>query len=946
MIEVRNLYKTYKPKKGKAVEALKNISLKFEDKGLVFILGKSGSGKSTLLNMLGGLDKFDAGEIIIKGKSSSDFTQSDFDSYRNTFIGFIFQEYNILNDFTVGANIALSMELQGKKPTKEALNSILDEVDLTGFASRKPNELSGGQKQRVAIARALIKNPEIIMADEPTGALDSNTGKQVFDTLKKLSKDKLVIVVSHDREFAEQYGDRVIELADGEIISDIKKYVAKASSVSDGIDIIEDKLIHIKSGYELTENDLKMINDYLKQNTDSDSFISIDSKTNDDIRHAAKIDDSGNREAFHDTTDESLDIPDYSPDDFKLIRSRLPLHNSLKMALGSLKKKPFRLIMTIILSTVAFTLFGLVNTMSTYDPVKSGTDSIIDSNVNYTAFTKEVANNDYGTTYYTQQLLTDDDVDRISKKFPKLTFNKVISPMTADLTIENLFNTDAIHADNYSTYYTTMFSGVVHATDSTLSDMDYKITGRLPEKDNEVAITSIAAESFIKAGYRKDEKQEKAIDIKLESDLIGKTLSLSLCGYKEFTITGIIDTGYDGDRYSEYKEEHLDSTLSLKDYIMLSEKNVVDAYSYHTMLFTSENIFNEIADSNIGVLCHGDSYGVNFYDNTVNYNWYDVSYLAEYRIINDTIKSNMVLFDESKELGPTDIVIPLSLIAGNADASLTGKLFGTIQNNGSTLTEENIAAIKTAIIENMDSLKSFPITMECGSSANEWNYTTKTMNVAGVYVDIDSQYYRLAILHDGFFKEANISDDGKYKAIIADMPSDKNAVTEIVKYSLDNGVKDMRYPLNNCTSYMVSNVNDIISTIKPVFLYTGIFFAVFAALMLMNFITTSISYKKREIGILRAVGARGTDVFKIFFNESLIIALINWLLSIIVTGVIVLIINTTCRSTYTLSITILHFGIIQLILMLIISTGVAFIASFIPVYKVSKKKPIEVIRKN
>ncbi len=943
MIEVRNLYKTYKPKKGKAVEALKNISLKFEDKGLVFILGKSGSGKSTLLNMLGGLDKFDAGEIIIKGKSSSDFTQSDFDSYRNTFIGFIFQEYNILNDFTVGANIALSMELQGKKPTKEALNSILDEVDLTGFASRKPNELSGGQKQRVAIARALIKNPEIIMADEPTGALDSNTGKQVFDTLKKLSKDKLVIVVSHDREFAEQYGDRVIELADGEIISDIKKYVAKASSVSDGIDIIEDKLIHIKSGYELTENDLKMINDYLKQNTDSDSFISIDSKTNDDIRRAAKIDDSGNREAFHDTTDESLDIPDYSPDDFKLIRSRLPLHNSLKMAFGSLKKKPFRLIMTIILSTVAFTLFGLVNTMSTYDPVKSGTDSIIDSNVNYTAFTKEV-NSD--GSFYEQQLLTDDDVDRISKKFPKLTFNKVISPMTADLTIENLFNSDAINADSYFNYYITMFSGVVHVTNSTLSDMDYKITGRLPENDNEVAITSIAAESFIKAGYRKDEKQEKAIDIKLESDLIGKTLSLSLCGYKEFTITGIIDTGYDVDRYSEYKEAHSEESLSLKDYMMISEKNVVDAYSYHTMLFTSENIFNEISDSNIGVESNGSSYSTNFYDNSVNNNWYNINYLAEYRMINDTIKSNIILFDESKELGPTDIVIPVSLLAGNADASLNAKIFGNIHDNGSALTEENIAAIKTAITENMDSLKSFPIMMECGSASNGWNFTSKTMNVAGVYVDIDTPYYGLAILHDGFFKEANISDDGKYKAIIADMPSDRSAITDIVKYSLDNGVKDMRYPLNNCTSYMVSNVNDIISTIKPVFLYTGIFFAVFAALMLMNFITTSISYKKREIGILRAVGARGTDVFKIFFNESLIIALINWLLSIIVTGVIVLIINTTCRSTYNLSITILHFGIIQLILMLIISTGVAFIASFIPVYKVSKKKPIEVIRKN
>ena len=289
MIEVRNLRKTYKPKKGKAVEALKGINLKFEEKGLVFILGKSGSGKSTLLNLLGGLDKFDEGEIIIKGKSSEKFTQSDFDSYRNTFIGFIFQEYNILNDFTVGANIALAMELQGKKPTKESLIQILDEVDLEGYAGRKPNELSGGQKQRVAIARALIKNPEIIMADEPTGALDSNTGKQVFDTLKKLSKDKLVIVVSHDRDFAEQYGDRVIELADGEVISDIKKYIAKPSNLSEGIDIIEDKIIHIKSGYELTEQDLKMINEYLRNNKNSDSFISIDSSTNEEIKRQSEL---------------------------------------------------------------------------------------------------------------------------------------------------------------------------------------------------------------------------------------------------------------------------------------------------------------------------------------------------------------------------------------------------------------------------------------------------------------------------------------------------------------------------------------------------------------------------------------------------------------------------------------------------------------------------------
>ncbi|MCL2062620.1 MAG: ABC transporter ATP-binding protein [Firmicutes bacterium] len=205
MLEVQGLTKVYTPKKGVPVRALDGVDLKFEETGMVFVLGKSGSGKSTLLNLIGGLDSVTEGDIVIKGKSSADFSQADFDSYRNTFIGFIFQEYNILTEFTVGKNIGLALELQGKKADKASIEEILAQVDLTGYAQRKPNELSGGQKQRVAIARALVKNPEIIMADEPTGALDSTTGKQVFETLQKLSKTKLVIIVSHDRDYAESF---------------------------------------------------------------------------------------------------------------------------------------------------------------------------------------------------------------------------------------------------------------------------------------------------------------------------------------------------------------------------------------------------------------------------------------------------------------------------------------------------------------------------------------------------------------------------------------------------------------------------------------------------------------------------------------------------------------------------------------------------------------------
>ena len=258
MLETKNLCKTYKPKKGVPVEALKNVSLKFSDKGMVFLLGKSGSGKSTLLNVLGGLDNYNSGEIIIKGVSSKEFKQKHFDSYRNTYVGFIFQEYNVLDDFSVGANIALSIQLQGRKPTDNEINDILREVDLEGYGQRKPNELSGGQKQRVAIARALVKNPQIIMADEPTGALDSNTGIQVLETLKKLSNERLVIVVSHDREFAMQYADRIIELADGEVISDTQR-VCDAEQTTSSL-LFNDDTIQIPSGYHLTEEDRKAIN--------------------------------------------------------------------------------------------------------------------------------------------------------------------------------------------------------------------------------------------------------------------------------------------------------------------------------------------------------------------------------------------------------------------------------------------------------------------------------------------------------------------------------------------------------------------------------------------------------------------------------------------------------------------------------------------------------------
>lgn len=234
MLSIKNLTKTYVVKGSDSnVVALNDVSITFPDKGLVFILGKSGSGKSTLLNVLGGIDTPTEGELIIDGVSTKTFSQDTYDSYRNTYISFVFQDFGLIEEFTVYQNISFAIELQGKKANPSEISALLASLDLEGYKDRKINSLSGGQKQRVSIARAIIKNPKAFLADEPTGSLDSENSNSVLSLLKRLSEDKLVIVVSHDRESAKQYGDRIIELKDGRIISDETHKESQASQVEE-----------------------------------------------------------------------------------------------------------------------------------------------------------------------------------------------------------------------------------------------------------------------------------------------------------------------------------------------------------------------------------------------------------------------------------------------------------------------------------------------------------------------------------------------------------------------------------------------------------------------------------------------------------------------------------------------------------------------------------------
>lgn len=553
MLEVKDLVKVYKGKNGNDVRAVDGISLSFAERGMIFLLGKSGSGKSTLLNLCGGLDFPDSGEIIIKGRSSKDFSQADFDSYRNTFVGFVFQEYNILDEFSVESNIALALELQGRSKDKQAVRDILEKVELTDFAKRKPNTLSGGQKQRVAIARALVKNPEIILADEPTGALDSATGKQVLDTLKKLSEEKLVIVVSHDREFAEIYGDRIIELKDGKVVSDVTKSKVAATQASANVSFIGDDTVSVKDGAALTDEDMSAIRSFLSKKGGR-AVIAGGEKAVGEYEKAARIDKDGAREQFRDTTDGDCQKKDYSAEDSRLIRSRLPLRHAVRIGASGLKVKPFRLFFTVLLSVVAFVMFGLLSVLLFFDPIQLASDTYAQSGYDYFVINKHYS---YISTHYkfgveTYSSESDDGTDFTPADLAEArekygTAYGAFTYSTDDGYPNNLFTIKELDLSLTTEYYRPYVTMFVEVDGNTkdfelLTDTDL---GALGESD--VVIPSYLFDALVHFGFTNGRTPLETYD-----DAIGATLSLNCRNMHDDVLTVTVKGVYRLDPPEKY----------------------------------------------------------------------------------------------------------------------------------------------------------------------------------------------------------------------------------------------------------------------------------------------------------------------------------------------------------------------------------------------------------
>ena len=498
--------------------------------------------------------------------------------------------------------------------------------------------------------------------------------------------------------------------------------------------------------------------------------------------------------------------------------------------------------------------------------------------------------------------------------------------------------------------------------------LGYTLQGRLPSAPDEIVVTDYILEHFLKAGYVKA-GETAAVPVSDADGLIGKTLKLYPGGQaRTFTVCGVIRTGFDSTRYESLKNTDAGSGTTIIDYMTVQDLQQVLKNSYLALGFISEDAFASLKSESDVLPVYTDGYGAALYHpdlplSAAGYLEYGKADGVQYR-----------LPGSSGALSSDETLLPLQTLLEaefdhNGQKLTGGMLFeryvseALAELDGDPTVEEAIDIRSAAIARMLGDLPEMgSVQLEISDYAAGTDVSHE-LRVAGFYASYsdDAADYEsasevlsvlsanggsgYAVLADGAAEALGLQRDGLYATAVGAMPEDRAGIEALVRFSIEEDSDGAAYPLGNNVSYVLAQIDSILTELADVFLYIGIAFAVFSALMLMNFISSSISAKKHEIGILRAVGARGSDVFGIFFNESMIIALINWVISTLFVFLSVAGINYFFRTEFNLAITVLVFGVLQMLLILAVSALTAFIASVIPVTKISRKKPIDAIRK-
>lgn len=869
MLELREIVKDYVSKEN-VVHVLKGVNLRFRKSEFVAILGPSGCGKTTLLNIIGGLDRYTSGDILVDGVSTKDYSDHDWDIYRNHRIGFVFQSYNLIPHLTVQRNVEMSMAIAGLPPEERKAKALaaLERVGLADQAKKKPAQLSGGQMQRVAIARSIVNDPDIILADEPTGALDSESGEQVMELLQEVAKEKLVVMVTHNNALAEKYSTRIIDLRDGVVTSDSAPYAPDEESAEETAPqqaaAEETTSAEEVPAEEMTENEVY----------EPEKAVST-SKTR--KRRAKKRDDKA--------------AGSYAA---------MSLGTAASLSFTNLISKKGRTILTALAGSIG--IIGIILVLALSGGAQAYIASMEEDVLSQYPIEINRTNSDLNSVI---SILMQENEDR--EDWPdtdEVYINQIIGRLLEHLSAV-LDDTNDLAA--LKTYIEENFD----------SDMGYV------KYDYGVDFDVFCNYINDPETYLKVDPFTEGIEAALGglSGLLGPYMDMIEQFGDMLTVwdemlenTSLLDSQYELVGENSRWPQNYDEVV-----IVLDEENSLNDYTLFALgLKDTSELLDAITNGDDFVsqdYSADDLIGIE-YRVTTNSDYYYQNADGSWSMVSDRTEQRQIEFVESHSV-PVKVVGVIRPREGTQVTSINGNIAYT-----HALTEYlSDRAAQSDVAE--------ALTATAHQSGNDTMY----YNILEDGAEIDAETYM------SLMRELGIADTDNPVTIniYANSLSDKAAIEQfIADYNAESG-STVKYTDDLGT--MMTYVDSLTGTVTGVLVGFAAISLIVSSIMIAIIIYTSVLERRKEIGVLRSLGARKKDISRVFISESALIGLVAGILGVIIAAILFMPINLVMQHY-------LHVGnLLQIewwhaVMMIGISVVLAILAGFIPSRIASKKDPV------
>ena len=942
MLKLIDITKEYVIEKDEEkVLALNNVSIEFRKNEFVSILGPSGCGKTTLLNIIGGLDRYTSGDIQIDGVSTKDFDDVDWDTYRNRRIGFVFQSYNLIPHMNILKNVAMSLTLAGveKEERKRRALEALDKVGLASQASKKPNQLSGGQMQRVAIARALVNNPEIILADEPTGALDSESGIQVMDLLKEVAEDRLVVMVTHNPSLAEEYSTRIVYLKDGEVVGDSMPYDSKD----------ELKELECRLGENVVEEVVEEVerDDVAGELSEKEVVEIVEKKTEEPKKKKTF------RERFL----------KYKKAD----KCAMKLSTAISLSWNNLLAKKGRTLLTSIAGSIG--IIGIILVLSLSNGAAGYVRGLEESALSTYPLTIGKTNTDPSAIL---SMLMNNDEERPSNPdtdeiYTAKMLGKVVSQLSTLLAENDLVQLKKYIDENFDDSLATVKYNYGVSFNAFKEDPhNEKLVSDYMQKNPDATLeeAKAAAERYMKVSPY-TETMNSVLDMLPDSikdmDIGGSSLNDML---KKFTTSGgsMLNSWAEMSSNqklleSQYELVGNDSrwpTSATEVVVVVDKSNqLLDYQLFMLGLQSQDDVIKAIMDSHWAeyktsveellnleykVLADAD-----YLEEDAEEKWVDTDGdgIADKTWTGHNHAEQNKKWIDSRDPVNIKVVGVIRPKEGVSVTSINGVVGYTpaltqllIERASKNEAVVRMNALKEAADEESDDYYKSPINFDYSTTNGS---QVKVLAGDRISFSTDSNT-NLAIMRK--LGVANLEEPMSIEFYCASFEAKEKIVAFIDQYNKETGSK---VSYGDSLSTIMSFVNTMVNTITGVLVAFAAISLIVSTIMIAIIIYTSVLERRKEIGVLRSIGARKKDISRVFLAESAILGGYSGLIGVIISVAFSFAISAILKTIFKIS-GLMYISWWQCLVMFAISILLSMLAGFIPSRIAAKKDPAIALR--